>query len=204
MELSDQLYNHYNAGQKHPELFRKGYDDGFCIISIRPFYIPGDFNFYTECINGEIHAGRNNGQFNSYISENYFKTVLESSNAQCLLGMINEEPAFYLDIYKAIHYHIPEQLNNIELLPGDMVMQMVIAPRFLPPHSFSSYIIPACLEYAAIGVTRVFFVVDGGNRPYYQLATEARPILEFIMERNRQVFVYLLAFTNNIHPGQHV
>jgi hypothetical protein len=186
------LYNQYSAGQKHPEVFNRKFNAGAIDISIRPFFIPDDFHLYNEWINEEINAGKNGKQTRFYFSENYFKTILESSNAQSLWGLINGEPAFQLDLYKAIHYHTPDQVSNISLLPGDVMIQLVIAPRIAIDKPAASFILPACLQYLAIRSDRVFFTTDKDNFFYNKLAESGSPVLKLVAKNRKIVYVYLL------------
>jgi hypothetical protein len=186
------LYNQYSAGQKHPAVFRQTFDAGSITVSLRPFYIPDDFQLYNKWINEEIKKEKNDKEIPSFFSETYFKIILESSNAQSLWGTINDQPAFQADFYKAVHYHTAEQLSHLTLSPGDVMFQLVIAPEIINENHLASSILPACLQYLSINSERAFLTVPRSSEYYNKLAQLAGPVAKMQAESNKFIYVFRL------------
>jgi hypothetical protein len=186
------LYNQYSAGQKHPAVFSQTFGAGSILVSLRPFYIPDDFQLYNKWINEEIKKEKNEKQIPSFFSETYFRIILESSNAQSLWGTINDQPAFQADFYKAVQYHTAEQLSGMVLSPGDVMFQLVIAPEIQNENHFASFILPACLQYLAINSERAFLTVSRSSGRYNKLAQLAGPVAKMQAESNKFIYVFRL------------
>lgn len=193
MKVVEQVFRQYDPWLKQPEVFRKSFFPEQAEITLRPFFIPADFHVYNEWISEEINKVKEPGRSVSLFSENYFVAVLESSNAQCLWGSINGEPAFQVDFYKALHYHSADHFPSTRLSDGDAVMQLVVAPSLLSHLTLLDVILPACFEYLEqdTGIDRVLLVLDRIT-PYISMAGKARPRLQIPLGQARSMFIYQL------------
>ena len=189
MNTIGQLYRQYDPWVKHPDLFSGSLHGESVGITLRPFFIPEDFHFYNEWLN---HDADSPGNLSSAFSENYFLAVLESSNAQSLWGLIDGEPAFGLELYKAVQYHAPDEIKNLRLQSGDVMMQIVIAPWIMNDNKLSEYVLPACLKYIFTysGTERLLLVLDRDSLVYIRLARQAKPFHSYVSEDKKVIYEY--------------
>ena len=192
MKIAESLYREYNPWQKHPDVFVKDFIQPSVQVRIRPFFISEDFRFYNEWVYKEINPPNNAGTELSALSKNYFIATLESSNAQSFWGLINNEPAFQLDVYEALDYHLQDHVKGGNLQPGDVMMQLIIAPYLLDDELLANHILKICLEYLSTfpGTRNIIWVINRNDEPYRRLARKACLTLTHDPEKGNQVYHY--------------
>jgi hypothetical protein len=193
MKFIAHLYQQYDPWVKHPILFRKTFHPWPVEVSLRPFFIPDDLGLYNQWVNYQFNPGRRPGLPASVFSENYFQAVLASSNAQCLWGTVNDQPAFGLELYKALQYHASDDIRDIRLREGDVMMQIVPAPGIMDSHEeLATYILPASLEYIAEDPAskRVFFITEEDNGFSRNLVKLARPFRRLYADKGRVIYEF--------------
>lgn len=192
MPTNQQLYRPYDADLLHPDLYELGFEAGAVNIRLRPFYIPEDFHLFNEWINHLLYP--DNLSFYPPISsftESYFKAIMESFNAQCIWGLINDEPGFSMEIYEAVDYPI-DFANNIRLKRGDIILDLIINPLLFDDRPKLRCILPACLGYLRkhADSNKIVWLIDQEDKHYHELAIAAQPVLNQVIEKNKQLWVF--------------
>lgn len=189
----NQLYKSYDPRLRHPVVFSKSFDPEFIEISLRPFFIANDFTLYNVWIKKEIGAGKYRKEQPPVFSEKYFEALLESSNAQCLCGLIDKEPVFQVDLYRALHYYPIDHIDGIRLEAGDVMMQLIMAPHVVADEQLTGYVLSTCLEYLSgfQSLRRVFWT-DADRYHHKGLGIGINPGWESVVDSDQHVCGYAL------------
>lgn len=191
MSINQQLYRPYDPGKLYPDLFRFDAADKPLRVRLRPFYIPEDFHLYNEWINQVLYPDKQASYPPvSSFTASYFTAILESQNAQSIWGLIDDEPAFSMEIYEAVDYPI-DFGSDIRIARGDIILELIINPALVNDRERVHYILPACLAYLKkfAGSAKIVWLIDEEDQEYQQLARAAQPAF-YVVIRNKQLWIF--------------
>lgn len=183
---TDSLFRSYDPRYKYGDVFAKNFYRGLINIRLRPFYISEDLPFYHTWIQDEIYLR------DVKVDEEQFAAILNSSNSQCLCGLINMKPVFELELYEPMF--LPEHIGDITLHDDHIIMQLTIAPQVFSTEEMADYILPSCLQYLSTykSLTKAFLINSRDNPYYNQLAINGRPVQGLTDKEGKRVYVYNL------------
>jgi len=190
MHTIDHLYRSYDPEEEHAFVFNHRYTDDV-EVALRPFSNQKDLSTFNKWINEELHVGNRKLHTPSHVDGSYFRTILRIPNAQSLFGLINDQPSFQVDLFKATDYHVPFYKKGLTLTDGDVHLQLIISSVFLNS-SLAEWILPACIDhcFTHTGVQRVILLSDAQDTQYCRLAEKASPISHYKIRNNRSVYFY--------------
>jgi hypothetical protein len=191
MRIIDQLYRSYDPEQEHVFVFDHRYTED-AGVALRPFSIKKDLEIFNHWINEAFYSNNKKTNSTSYFDGSYFRTILLSPNAQSLWGLINGQPAFQVDFYKATEHQLPFREKGLSLTEADVFMQVIISPGIISDPFPSVWILPACIDHCFnhSGVKRVILASDAQDIDYRRLAEKALPSAHCPLKNGRIVYFY--------------
>lgn len=192
MGTIDHLYRSYDPKQEHGFVFDHRYAEDV-VVALRPFSIKKDLFTFNKWINQVFHTDNKKINMPPYFDSSYFDITLPAPNTQSLWGLINEQPSFQVDLYKATEHQLPFREKGLMLTAGDVFMHVIIAPHIIDS-SFAAWILPACIDHCFnhTGVERVMLMNDAHDIHYQQLAEKASPTSHCPLKNGRSVYFYEL------------
>lgn len=116
------LFKSYDPFREHPGIYSKNFLPGNIHVFIRPFHIAHDLPTINRWLNFQFSQ---TGSFE--YAEDYYTTLLATPNSQPLTGMLDDQPAFEVDVYHASLG--PENLlEQHRFSDSDYIMQMTLSP----------------------------------------------------------------------------
>ena len=193
MPSIDQLYRSCDPEQEQDFVFDHRYNKDL-VVRLRPFSIHKDLDTFNQWINKQFHGSDKKMSAPSYFDGSYFRTILLATNAHSLWGMINGQPAFQVDLYKATEHQLPFREKGLSLMEGDVFLQVIISPDVIGEPLQASWILPACIHHCFnhTGVDRIILVNDVHDVHYRWLAEKASPTARWPLKNERAVYLYEL------------
>jgi hypothetical protein len=177
MTASIPLYTPLSPDKKYPVSFEKTFKKEHLTIGLRPLSLPADWGdmgnwYYDEFSNGMVPVSR--------ISINYmqetFSAMLQCDFAQPFMGLLNNSPAFVIEIYDG-----RKQADGMEEGPhvfeqGDHIIRLVLSQTVIAMPSFAEYALLSSLDYffSYLQVNRIVWELNEKDQHYTYLANRLR------------------------------
>lgn len=171
MHHKEPLCKSYDPFREHPFIYNKVFLPGRVRLSLRPFHIGSDLPLINNWFNFQFAQAKNSLRDPFQYTEDYYTTLLTGANSQPLLGMIDRNPAFQVDIYQAILG--PDSLMNAgNFADTDFIMQLMVAPDTLRNLSLFMYTIVACLDcfFGYQEVNRLIWMTNTREKSFHFIA----------------------------------
>ncbi|WP_207513145.1 GNAT family N-acetyltransferase [Longitalea luteola] len=171
MNTTLSLYTPLVPGNKYDPVYRQSFAKGNVTITLRPLQLTEDWPFISRWLLREITRKL---PMTSHLPEKHlretYSIMLECDFAQPLMGLINEQPAFLIEIC-----HGEKQGNGLDegphdFISGDHSIRLLLSPTITHIRHGGDYTLFTCLHY--------FFSFNEVQRLVWELHERDRQLLQ--------------------------
>jgi hypothetical protein len=166
------LYQPLDPEKQYPEVSEKIFQEDGLKVTLRPLSLPGDWAemgdwFMDEFARGLVPVA----QLPVSHLQDTFTAMLQCDFAQPFLGLINDHPAFLVEINEG-----GKQLSGFDgahhVTDGDHFIRLILSPAVLSMRQFSYYSLLTSLEYffSHQQVERIVWELNEKDKHYIHLA----------------------------------
>ena len=179
MNTTMPLYAPLVPGNKYDNVFEQTFARNQITVTLRPVSLPGDWPHMGKWLFREF-VPRPRAGFSppGYLPEKYlretFSTMLQCDFAQPFIGLLNEQPAFLIEICDG-----EKHCDGLSTCPhiyesGDHAIRVVLSPTVINTRKWSEYALFSSLGYffSYLPIKRIVWELHERDKHYINLANQ--------------------------------
>lgn len=176
MNTTLSLYSPLVPGNKYDNVYEQSFVKGTVNIALRPLALAEDWPYISRWLLREIARNISPAGHlpEKHLRETY-SIMLQCDFAQPLMGLINDQPAFLIEICDG-----DKQVNGLDEGPhafksGDHAIRLMLSPTVTNIRHGGDYVLFSCLHYCFLhgDVQRLVWELHERDKNYIQLAHHA-------------------------------
>ncbi|WP_205513182.1 GNAT family N-acetyltransferase [Longitalea arenae] len=173
MNTTLSLYSSLLPDNKHGAVYTQSFARGKVTITLRPLSLGDDWPYISRWLLREIARKLPSAGHlpEKHLRETY-NIMLQCDFAQPLMGLINDQPAFVIEICDGDKQGSGVDEGPHEYLPGDHAIRLLLSPTVTHIRQGGYYAIFSCLHYffSHTNIQRLVWELHERDKHYMQLA----------------------------------
>ena len=158
-ELANSLCRPLDPSLQYDIVFSKHFEKSGYYLSLRPLSINGDLNVIYQWLKDSFGNQLRKTQYSREQLLEVFREMLALNYCQSFLGLINQIPAWQVDICNALNDDIYSYISAKE---NDYCVRVIINPEIVEAGKTVENVLDFCITYFFLfkAVKNIFFVLD--------------------------------------------
>ncbi len=165
------LCQSYDPFTEQAVIYNQIFLPGRVQVALRPFHIAQDLALINNWFYYQFPQLPETLHHPFQYTEDYYTTLLTGANSQPLLGLIDRQPAFQVDVYHASLG--PESLVDVAQFSGtDFIMQLLLSPDAAQSLPAIMHSLLACLDcfFSYVEIDRVIWMTNAREKNFRFIA----------------------------------